>query len=519
MGRRRERLWTRAEAHLRAGNQDAASVLYEAIVVDDPRDVPARLRLATLALRSAGWRAGERHASMALEARPADPVQVARLAGLLTRYCHAEAVVALSQGEVIARCRSPAVLAEMALLLSRVGVEAQALALLERAFAHGIDTPEAHFLHGTLLTHCGRIDDAEGAYERCLARAPAFAKAHWALSKLKRHTAGSNHVVRVRAAMDAVPAASPGEADLAFALFKELDDLGRHDEAWDALERGCRAKRARSRYDSEQDRALFDALMARCDAAFLSTTADALPGPVPIFIVGLPRSGTTLLERMLGNHPDVANAGELLDFPVQLRWSCDHATDRFLDETLVARAASIDFDQLGARYMARTAWRARGRSHFTDKLPPNFLQVGFIHRALPRARIVHMRRDPMESCFSNLKELFATAYPHSYDQAELTAYHRQYERLMAHWHAHLPGRILDVDYADLVEDPDAALARVFAFCGLAPEPDCSRPERNTRPVSTASSVQVREAVTRRFLGNWKPYGRHLAPLRGSLRQT
>ena len=186
-------------------------------------------------------------------------------------------------------------------------------------------------------------------------------------------------------------------------------------------------------------------------------------GPQPIFIIGMMRSGTTLLDRMLSNHSKVASAGELDAFGLQLRWIADHRTT--LDDVVLQRAADLDYAELGKRYLEQTQWRTADKAFFIDKLPRNWMLAGLIRRALPQARILHMVREPMALCFSNYRALFSERYPYTYDLGALASYHRQYVRVMAHWHQAMPGQILDVAYADLVRTPSRRRARHWLFAG------------------------------------------------------
>jgi hypothetical protein len=257
-------------------------------------------------------------------------------------------------------------------------------------------------------------------------------------------------------------------------------------------------------------------LAAGFDAAFLAGGGGA-PGYAPIFIVGLPRTGTTLLERVLGNHPCVRNRGELPDLGAQARWLADHACATPMDATLARRLRQGDHALLGERYAQHIGLAAGDARRPTDKNPDNYCLVGSILKALPDARVLHMRREPMDACFSSLKELFGlSAHAWSYDFADLAAHHGQYRRLMAHWHAVAPGRILDVDYESLVAAPEAEARRILAFCGLPDSPGMADVAGNRSAVATASSVQVRKPIHARNVGGWRRYEAQLAPLAARL---
>lgn len=505
--------WRLSEAALQARDFAGARRATERLLALAPDHALAWVRLSTIDSAQGRVRAATAAALRAAAVAPPDPAVRAAVAGRLldvglSRESHD---LVRAMGDV-----PPAVAAECARLSSRLGEQDRALAFAERAHAAGMRTPPLLYLRATALLFCGRLDEAEQQLERCLAEAPQLHQAHWTLAKLRRWSAGRNHVARLRRVLAGLAPGHPGAAYVAYALFKELDDLGDHAAAWPALERGCAERHRALPYDRAAEDALVDALIARFDDPLLSPEAASPEGSAPIFVLGMPRSGSTLLERILGAHPQVADAGELFDFAHQLRWACDAQSRQVLDQRMVEAAPSLDFPALGRRYLAQTAWRAGDRPHYTDKLPANFLLIGFIHRALPHARILHATRMPMDTCFSNLKELFGTAYPHSYDQADMAHHYRNYRRLMDHWHARLPGRILDVGYEQLVAEPETVARKVAAFCGLDWDPACIAVERRSAPSSTASAVQVREPIHARFVSQWKHYAAQLEPLRVAL---
>jgi len=228
------------------------------------------------------------------------------------------------------------------------------------------------------------------------------------------------------------------------------------------------------------------------------------------------RRGTTVLDRILGNHSQVVSAGELGDFAQQLRYAADVPGRTLIDHAILDRWSRIDFALVGRRYLEQTRWRAAGTARYVDKLPANFMIAGLIAKALPQAVILHMVRDPMDVCFSNFRALFGDAYGYSYDLDALAAHHRLYARLMRHWHEVVPGRILDVDYQRLAADPEGEARRILDFCRLRYEPGCGDLSRNATPSATLSSAQVREPIHLRGIGAWRMYQRQLQPLAARL---
>ncbi|MDE2223757.1 MAG: sulfotransferase [Xanthomonadaceae bacterium] len=306
---------------------------------------------------------------------------------------------------------------------------------------------------------------------------------------------------------------SPDHAALEFARYKELEDVGRYDEAWKALAKANAVMRALHPWAPEQTRHQVDRLIEACTPAFFESGPEVHEESQPIFLFGLPRSGTTLLDRLLGGHSQVVSAGELEDFARQLCWAADQRA--LLDARMLDRLPELDYREIGRRYLARTQWRARGTRFFIDKQPWHYMVTGLIHRAFPQARLLHLVRDPMDVCFSNYRALLGARYAYSFDLQTLAGHFRQYKRLLAHWHEVMPGRILDVSYRDLVGDTETTMRRVVEFCGLDWESACLDPSRNTTPIGTLSAVQARGAIHGGF-GAWRRYERHLVALRTAL---
>ena len=508
--------WQEAEHLMSAGQSEPAAVRYQQLIDLDGWQSPAALRLSTLAARS-----GRMRDAVAFALRASAPSQQeddAALLEALTRQLfdlgEIEAGLACAQAPALSSAYDPDVLRGLGQALLSQSFPDLAEKLLQRAQRIRDGGAPARYLLGLAAFYQGDEAEAERAWEAALQRNPMMPPVHRLLAKLRRQTPARNHIDRLRATVARMPQGHPEAPWLHYALFKELDDMDDIEGAWQALVQGMEARRRQVAYDAVAEARLFDRLQARSVPATgvaVSTTA-----PTPIFIVGMPRSGTTLLEQILARHPHVQDAGELRDMLCQLRWVCDRVGGPHLDEALCVEAEQADMGLLGRRYLEKTAWRANGRAFFTDKMPANFLLVDHIARALPQARILHMVRDPMEVCFSNLKELFVDAYPHTYDQREMAAHFIRYRGLMRHWHSRHPGRILDISYEDLVRAPEAAARRVLDFCGLAWDPDVLAMGPRTSSVATASAAQVREPIHVRYVGQWRRYAHHLQPMQTAL---
>jgi tetratricopeptide (TPR) repeat protein len=515
MSRSVERRWERAAQYLAQGQVAAARVQLEALEAAAPSDYRTSLLAADLAWREDRIRDAVR---LALAANEAAPDESQALCGVVESLLRVGEVVAAREclaRPALARATEPALLLRLSDFRQRLDENVESLALIERAIAAGADGAEVGFHHGVQLYFNGRLADAESELEACVRQAPAAGRAALALSRLRKQTRDSNHLDSLAAGLARVAPGTRDHAALEFAHSKELDDLGRFGEAWDALARGNAIMRTRNPFDPAAQHTYLERLIDACDQQRVRTDeAVNAEGPQPIFIVGMARSGTTVLERMLGNHSGVASAGELVDFGHQLHWAAD--TSNTQGQAFLARLPDLDLAEVGRRYLAQTQWRARGKSFYIDKQPPNWVLAGLIHAALPHARLLHMVRDPMDLCFSNWRAFFGDTYAYSYDMADLAAYHQAYLRMMAHWHRVMPGTILDVAYADLVSDPESAMRRVFAHCGLPWEPGCLDIRSNAAPVATLSAAQVRAGLHGGAFGEWRRYQSQLEPLRRAL---
>lgn len=477
----------------------------------------AGLRAIGQALQAGNYRDASRLSLDAATRRPSTPLELVELVRRLVYFNHGQALRGIGVALLARPSWSAAAEADVAAMLSMLGEQEVASRLLDRSMKLLGQHPSHLYNRSQMHLYSGRLAEAEADLRACLRQEPGMAKAHWALSKLPAGPESGNDIAAAQAWVARIAPGTADEAYLHFALFNQLDRAGETGPAWDALQRGCQVKRALLRYRADDSARLFAALRDNFNGeAAAAASPPPASGPAPIFIVGMHRSGTTLLERMLGSHSQVSEGGELYDLPAQLRLAVNSHFAGPLAIEAVEQAARLDHAAIGAGYLDRVRWRAAGRPRLVDKLPSNFLNVGFIERALPQAKVIHMQRDPMDTCFSNLKELFSAACPYSYDAAELSAYYGGYRELMAHWQAVLPGFVLDVRYEELARDPEAQCRRILDFCGLAWEPGCVDPRGNQRAVNTASSAQVREPVHQRGIGAWRRYEAELAPLSAEL---
>ena len=519
------RHWQRANECMRSGDYAAAIAEFGAIVEIDRAHPMAWFALSSAARASGQFRSAVEHArSAALGMRESgrydglnDLAQYLQSLGE-TRFA-THIIERAGWSRVSMHPDEAALLAQCLGLADRHG---DALQLLDLALTRHAPTPMLSYTRAMTLRHLGRGAEATAEFERCLALAPDYAAAMLMLAGHDVNADAAGQLARIRAALARAQGDTLQRAMLDYALFIHLDAVGDTSAAWTALAEGMRIKRSSLDWDGSRDQADFTAISALCNADFVNANAVAAAEPsahTPVFVFGLPRSGTTVLERLLANHSRMASAGELNDFHHQLCWEADFATPDLLDPRLLEACTTIDFGALGQGYIQRTDWRAAGSTHLIDKFPRNFFHAGLIHKALPQAKMICLVRDPLDSCLSNLKELFAGEfYPYSYDPLEAAAHIARFHDLLAHWRTVMPGAIHEIRYEELVRDPARVMRGAIEFCGLPFEPACAELDRNAAPSATASSSQVRQALHSRSIGAWRRYAEPLAGAAALLRE-
>lgn len=367
------------------------------------------------------------------------------------------------------------------------------------------------YLLGLNLMYAGDLQAAEQALEASVRGNPELAPAHWALAKLGVEDGRGARINRLKRLVEGVAGQGAEAALLWYSLFHELDRDGEPAQAWQALDTAMRLRRAQLRYDEAAQDALFEVAAQALRQPRRETRLESV-GPTPVFIVGLPRSGTTVIEQALCAQADVASAGELRDLAIQMRWVTQRAGAYNVDTGLLQAMTAMPAGLLGERYLEHTRWRAHGQAFYADKWPENYLAIGHILASLPDARIVCVRRAPADACFSNLKEWFAASYPYSYAQEEVARQYARYDRFLQQVREAANPRVAFVEYETFVRQPDAAIAGLKLLLDL-PDRTISAARES---VPTASAVQVRESVSTRHVGAWRRYAHWLAPMLGEL---
>jgi tetratricopeptide (TPR) repeat protein len=403
--------------------------------------------------------------------------------------------------------------------LAGMGENEQAVRLFRQVLSESPRDAHAQLMLAHSLKTLGRGAEAVEAYRAATLIRPSFGEAYWSLANLKTYRFTDEELARMQREEAAPNTPFADHFHLCFALGKALEDRSEYAASWGYYQRGNAFKRGQSRYRPEiienNTRAQIEVVTREFLATRMGTGSSS---PEPIFIVGLPRSGSTLIEQILASHSRVEGTQELADIQrivLELQGR-DPDLNQPRYPRVLRELQPEDLLRLGERYLNDTRAFRKGKPHFIDKMPNNFRHLGLIHLILPNARIIDARREPMACCFSNLKQLFANGQEFAYSIEDIARYYRTYLELMRHWDQVLPGSVLRVLHEDVVDDLEGGVRRILSFCGLEFEPGCVEFYRTERNIRTASSEQVRQPIFREGLDQWKHCEPWLGPLKEAL---
>lgn len=485
-----------------------------------PTDVTAIRMLAEVAARLGRYRDAEVLLERCLQLAPSFVPARHNYAVVLHR--HNKPVEALTEvNRLLALdARNPGYRTLKAAVLSRLGDIEQSIEIYAGVVAEYPAHAKAWMSYGHALKTAGRQDDSVSAYRRSIEIAPNLGEAYWSLANLKTFRFDPGEVQAMRTQLERTDLAGEDRLHFHFALGKSLEDSSEFADSFEHYAKGNSLRRAAVPYDPAEISAHVQRSKALFSKEFFAERAGwGAPAPDPIFIVGLPRAGSTLLEQILSSHPDVEGTQELPDILAIARTlggTRTRTTPSKYPEILATQSAE-QLRTLGEQYIRGTRiHRKRATPFFIDKMPNNFAHVGLIHLILPRARIIDARRHPLGCCFSGFKQHFARGQYFTYGLEEIGRYYRDYVELMAHFDAVLPGRVHRVIYESLVDDTECEVRRLLEYCGLAFDERCLRFYENERAVRTASSEQVRQPIYRDGVDHWRHYEPWLGPLKEAL---
>lgn len=406
----------------------------------------------------------------------------------------------------------PYVLHTVAHILSALGHFKEAIHFLKKATHILPDNGVYHRALGVGLLAIGDFNGARQSLKNAVALNENDAESWWVLSSLLKAEDNNmaNSLISIMKATESEAYPRP-LAYLGYAAGKLFEDTQCWDRAFDAFERGAAEKRSTVDYDRVQAKNTFETLKKVCTNDWLQSSHSEINESTPIFIIGQPRTGTTIVDRIISNHSLVHSAGEPLQLIMSLRAITGSRTKEFISAELINKSKRVTGAEIAKSYLLGLGNLRGTTPYFIDKFPMNFMLVGFIAKAFPNAKIVHVTRNPADTCFAVFKQLFEDVYQHSYDQCEMAEHYVMYHNLMEHWHATMPGKIFDIAYEDVVADNDMQARKLIQYLGLDWEDACTNFETNNTAVATASAAQVREKMHNRSVGRWKKYEKHLFP--------
>ncbi len=501
--------------YLFAGKIAKAEAVCREVLKKDPVDVSAIRMMATIAIKLGRYSDAEKLLTRCLELAPDFHLARNDYATALRKRQQYEPALAELEKLLAVEPDNPNHLMLKASVLVNIGEFQTAIDIYDRVLVNYPKQPKAHLSNGHALKTVGRSGDAIAAYRKGIELDPGLGEAYWSLANLKTFRFKDREVEMMREQVQAKPDNKENLFHLCFALGKALEDRELHEEAFESYRLGNAIRRKTVSWDADGHHRNMKRLATFFDSEFFKERESTGSMDVaPIFIVGLPRSGSTLLEQILASHSQIEGTMELPDIISIARRLGGKKTrgDTSLYPEIVGEQSEEQLRQLGEEYLERTKIQRSGSPYFIDKMPNNFSHVGLIHSILPNARIIDARRRPLGGCFSAFKQLFAHGQNFTYDLGEIGRYYRDYVELMDHWDRVLPGRVLRVQYEDVVADTETQVRRILDYCELMFEPECLRFYETDRAVRTPSSEQVRQPIYSGATELWRNYEPYLGPV-------
>jgi tetratricopeptide (TPR) repeat protein len=496
-----------ATEHQKAGRLKEAKVLFREVLQANPENVDALRMMGAIALRESRIDHAERYLRRAVSNAPDFTDAIIDLGQALKEQNRFEEAIGNFRRAIEMEPANVRANFLLGSTLSPSALTYEAIEAFQRTLELRPNHVGAHLGLGHVLKTVGRQEDAVKAYRECIRLRPDNGATYWSLANLKTYSLNSDDIEEMQEQLKSEDLSKESEVNFLFALAKATEDRGNFDRAWQYYEKGNAARRMMEYYDPVHAEAMNDSVIEVFNKEFLvERSGQGHADSAPIFVIGLPRSGSTLIEQILASHSQVEGTAEL-PYVGQGTASLNlNRADGVNYPEAMKELGPDHFKSLGQKYLRATQMhRTEGARRFIDKMPNNFPAVGFIHLILPNAKIIDARRHPLDSCLSCFRQLFARGQPFTYDLTDIGEYFLEYQRLMDHWHDVLPGRVLTVQYEDVVQDFENQVRRLLDYCELPWEDSCVRFYETERPVRTASSEQVRQPVHSKSVNFWRNF--------------
>jgi tetratricopeptide (TPR) repeat protein len=504
-----------AAEHHAAGRMEEAERLCRQVLQKDQRHVDALRMLGLIAAAAGDLDEAENLLRQALAGAPDHVAAMFELGRVLKELERPEEAIEIYQALVALQPENPRAHYRLAGVLAPAALTEQSAAAYRRCLQLDPEHAGAWLGLGHMLKTLGKQQEGVDAYKRCLALEPEFGEAFFSLANLKTYRFDDSELAEMQQRLESETVREPSRVNFLFALAKAYEDRKDYDTAWQYYEQGNAKQRLLVSYDPVLTETTNDELVEYFDEAFFADHRGVgNPDPSPIFILGMPRSGSTLVEQIIASHSRVEGTSELPYIGRLTKSLNRNRADGMRYPAVLSELEPRHFDRLGQNYldMARMH-RVEGTPHFIDKMPNNFPLVGFIHTILPNAKIIDARRHPLDACTGNLRQLYARGQAFSYDQTDIGEYYLQYQRMMDHWDEVLPGVVLHVQYEEVVADLETQVRRILQYLQLPWEDACLNYHESDRAVRTASSEQVRQPIYTSGIGYWRHYDSQLEELK------